>query len=475
MARRMWINAPFFAVFLSVSLIGCEGDQAEPPPLMRPFEGVHLRLLIVNDAPLAEAVEEIRGEWQARTGGKLTVEPLPDADWQAAAERMADCDAALFPAPWLGTLVEQDLLQPLAAEQLQAEQLAWQDVFYLLRSQEAAWGEDVYGLPLGSPFPLVACHQPQLEALGCEVPRTWAEFDQLHALAVAHKQTDGEPHLTCGTVQPLGPGSAAFTFLARAAAYACHPDNYSTLFDIETMQPLIDGPPFVRALEELSRNVASGPAEQLEWNSAEAFAYLHRGKCAAALIWQPRVDASHAETAAAVRWAELPGSQAKYNVSRDEWETRDAADSGRVTLLGLGGRIGAVTQASQHPEAAFQLLVSLIGNEWGTRLRPASQHTGLARSADREFAAAWQVPQPQAFADLAATTLNREQALYAIRIPGRKRYLAALDDAVRRAVRGELSAQAALDAVADQWRQITAELGEKQQRMAYLRSLGIAR
>ena len=48
-----------------------------------------------------------------------------------------------------------------------------------------------------------------------------------------------------------GPGWAGIVLLARAAPYATHPSNYSKLFSIETMEPLVDGPPFVRALEEL--------------------------------------------------------------------------------------------------------------------------------------------------------------------------------------------------------------------------------
>ena len=54
-----------------------------------------------------------------------------------------------------------------------------------------------------------------------------------------------------GVLEPLGPGWAGVVLLARAASYAKHPDNYSTLFDINTMEPLIAGEPFVRALEEL--------------------------------------------------------------------------------------------------------------------------------------------------------------------------------------------------------------------------------
>ncbi len=66
-----------------------------------------------------------------------------------------------------------------------------------------------------------------------------------------------------GTVEPLGPGWAGLVLLARAAPYAKSQSNYSALFDMRTMEPLISGPPLVRALEELAAAAKLGPAEQL--------------------------------------------------------------------------------------------------------------------------------------------------------------------------------------------------------------------
>ena len=60
-------------------------------------------------------------------------------------------------------------------------------------------------------------------------------------------------------VGAAGAGLGWHVLLARAACYAAHRDNYSTLFNIATMQPLIDGPPFVQALEELV--AVAGPSD----------------------------------------------------------------------------------------------------------------------------------------------------------------------------------------------------------------------
>ena len=74
---------------------------------------------------------------------------------------------------------------------------------------------------------------------------------------------------------------------------------------------------------------------------------------------------------------------------------------------------------------------------------------------------------------LTEKTLQRTDYLFALRLPGRGEYLAALDDAVRAAVRGEMKPVAALQKAAARWDQITRRLGLDGQRAAYRQGLGI--
>jgi hypothetical protein len=69
---------------------------------------------------------------------------------------------------------------------------------------------------------------------------------------------------------------------------------------------------------------------------------------------------------------------------------------------------------------------------------------------------------------------SRLTYLFAPRIPGRSRYLAALDSAVRAAVAGEKPPADALNEAATEWRRINDELGLDAQRKAYRESLGLA-
>jgi hypothetical protein len=76
-----------------------------------------------------------------------------------------------------------------------------------------------------------------------------------------------------------------------------------------------------------------------------------------------------------------------------------------------------------------------------------------------------------AYATAAAESLAAKEVVYALRIPGRAEYLAALDAAVRSAVKQQATPQAALRQTADAWRAITTRLGVDAQRRASERSM----
>ena len=173
----------------------------------------------------------------------------------------------------------------------------------------------------------------------------------------------------------------------------------------------------------------------------------------------------------------LPGTREAYNQWNASWESLRDEESGRVTLVAMEGRLAAVTVASKHPEAAFDLLVMLAGPEWSNRVSSASPGTMPFRRGQLGKPSLWIATENR---ELAATeaqqiaaALEQPHGQACLRLPGRGRYLAALDDAVRRVLRGEAEPQAALQQVAETWDDITAELGTESQRAAYQQSVGL--
>jgi len=463
---------------LLVLLAGCPRTEpvADQTPGADPISGLTLRLLVVGDPDLAATAGQLPGEWNAQTGSELQVRSMTEEEL-VAAERL-ETDAVICPSYQLGLLAERKLISPMPVKLRQDNADRWSDTFDLVRLSEVSWGSETYAVPFGSPVFCCYYRADLLEQIGRKAPKTWSEYQKLAALLADRKNlgrhAPAEDAPWYGTIEPLGAGWAGRVLLARAAAYAKHRDNYSALFDINTMEPLVDGQPLVRALEELVAAAKLGPTEQLQYDPQAARAAFWQGRCGLALSWPTATAKQPQDSGESVTCglAELPGSHDVYNVGQKTWETRPQSDDPHVPLLAIAGRIGVVAAESAHPEAAFALVFWLSAGQ----LSRSSPATTLFRHAQARSPRSWVEPQlPAAVAGRYAAalerTFSRQQWLFALRIPGNAEYLAALDDAVGRAVRGEQSPREAMRQAAQQWREITERLGREPQRRAYLRSL----
>jgi ABC-type glycerol-3-phosphate transport system substrate-binding protein len=448
-----------------------------------------LSLLVIDDAPLAEAIGRLRGEWQAATGGSFEVQQRTSAE-VVAADRL-EADAVLYPAEHLGLLAERDWLLPLDPAALKDADLSWPDVFELLRSRQAKWGSKTVAIPFGTPSLVCLYRMDLLEKLNRQPPATWTEYQELAEFFVDRaKLGDAAPSADqpwSGTLEPLAADWTGVTLLAHAAAYAQHPNHYSALFNMDTMEPLIAGPPFVRALEELVRANRATDARPQVYGPQEVCQAFLRGESALALTW-PTTGHSVSDDKGAKqssndgkepRWGivALPGANQAFSPGKKTWEDRRDGAVAHVPLLGATGRLGSVSLKSSHSAAATHLLAWLSSPRWSVRICPVSAATAPFRSSHRKSAASWTPPEltsvAKDYAEILQHELNGQQALIVLNLPGRERYLAALNDAVQRTLEGKQTAAEALTIAAQQWREITESLGQKSQRLAYQRSLGL--
>ncbi len=195
--------------------VGCTGreenstaDQSKPhaaPDQPRP--SLTLRVLVVNDVKLVEAINRLRGEWQEQGSGELIASDVP---WEKIAdEKTIDADVLIFPSRYLGVLASRGLLRPVRSNVLESEELNATDFYPMFRQSIVRWGDQSVALPLGA-RPIVA------------------DGNSLAA--------DGMPSLQ---------------FLAMAAPNVVSENRLGVLFDAETMKPRITEQPFVDALEKL--------------------------------------------------------------------------------------------------------------------------------------------------------------------------------------------------------------------------------
>lgn len=465
-----------------LAMVGCRQSADQPEEIVKPaLAGTQLQLLVVDDPPLAEAIQRLQGEWSLQSGAQLSVR-------QATATELAadgiQADAAIVPEGALGPLVESQRVVPLPPDLLDSPVASWNGILDLVRTRVVQWGDQVCAAPLGSPQLVCYCRADLLESLDRQPPATWTEYQELAELLAEGNRPSGAAPAEgpwSAVAEPLAPGWAGLVLLSRAASYAKHRENFSTIFDIDTMEPLIASPPFVRALDELVAAAKLGPADVSELDPDAVRRRFWRGECALALTWPTAAadipDKMPEGMEAAV--VPLPGSVEVFRSQAEAWESRIAGEPLRVPLVGLSGRLGVVSSHSAHPEAAAQLLLWLASDDWSDEVARASASTTLFRRIHLQQPGKWVEPPMRSasasqYAEVVVDNCQTEQWFDAPRIPGRADYLAALDAAVARAVRGEASPAESLSQAASEWQSITDRLGRDAQKQAYARSLGLS-
>jgi hypothetical protein len=395
-----------------------------------------LRVLVVNDPPLATAINRLRGEWTEREGGTFAAESKPWVD-VAAADNI-DTDVIVFPMRYLGEMA--DRLRPIRESVSGSRLHDIEDLLPLVRQKLGVYGGRSLAFPIGVQVPLVGYYDEWLQPGSAPPPASWQEH---HALVSR-----------VGEAPPVWPARdaidnwPAIMLLARAAAYACHPRQESPLFDPVSMAPRIAGPPFVRALDEWLNETRSSISASAD-NTPKGI--LH--------------------------WAELPGTEQVFNQSTGEWEPVPNI-SRRVPFL-AGGTLIAVTGTSRNAASAFELAAWLSSSEIVSKIVPAGTVLLPCRRSNLPLADRWIADSTDRggrakVAHVVEAALTSDDCLMVPRIPGVDKYLAELANAVEIALRGELSPASALEQGTSRWNDITDGLGRDSQRRAYLNHLGQA-
>jgi multiple sugar transport system substrate-binding protein len=140
-----------------------------------------------------------------------------------------------------------------------------------------------------------------------------------------------------------------------------------------------------------------------------------------------------------------------------------------------------VSKASKHKDLAFEFAAHMTSKEL-TKQLTAQSGTAVNPSRLSHFddPASWSqsgfsTESARAYLDTITKSLSNPNVEYDITIPGAGEYYQASDEAVARAVSGELKPQQALDQAAAAWEKITDKLGRDKQIAYYKASLNVRR
>jgi multiple sugar transport system substrate-binding protein len=499
---RTWLAA--IAVGGALGVLGCGWQGGADRPPEKPYQGMKLVVAAVGDPALLASVASQRGEWEATRGAQITIR-----DGVVDPTSTEGIDVLVFPGDRLGELVDAQALAVVPESALRppprpepetgessggapgaapADPLQFSDILPVFRDQVSKYGKDRLALPFGGSALVLAYRRDAFdreevraaakkENLELKPPATWTELDAL-ARFFQGRDWDGDGQPDFGISLALGGDDperlGASTYLARAAALGQHRDQYSFLFDSDSMAPRIKTPPFVEALRGLVALKASGPPGIEKFNAEAARAAFRKGNVA--MLVDRAERAGEWAGGKGIGVAPLPGSERVFNPATQSWETATPPNRPSYLPQGGGWLIGVVRRAGERQRAAaIDFAKYLIGPETSVLIRANRARPMLpVRAAqlgqgppDSQGAAG---VDPRSWSESVSRTLNAERVVPGLRIPRADSYLADLDQARSAALDGK-SPESVLEAAAKSWTERTGDLGTSRQLWHYRRSL----
>jgi multiple sugar transport system substrate-binding protein len=497
MMRRL-ISRVWFHVIL-FGLAGCDSKPPAPADPKAAFRGVTIKVLAPDRPQLLTWLDGQRGEWSAQTGANVEVVSLAGTDptssqaglaGSALAESQApDCDIVIFPATHMANAVAAGLATKVPKEVLDSPGYEIRDIAGPVAELVIAWDHVIYALPLSVETQIVyyradlfanaeiqAKFQDQ-HGRPLAPPQTWDAFDQIVTFFDG-TDFDGDGQ----TDHSLALANAGEALICRAAAYGKPPQNFSFFFDVNSIEPLVDGPAFQAAMEHWSKIAHCIANDRRDDPTLATFAAgrtaiaIGSSRLAAELL-RSDAKAGSEKSARSIACASLPGSSRIYLHDRKKWSELPPDKMNRVAVV--DGLCAAVPDERRHSAVAFDFLAFLTNRERSlATVTPMASGFGPYRLSHLIDSAAWlsggwSAASTPSYLSAMSDSLNQPNAVTILRVDASDSFHQSLNAEASAALRGEKSPADALAAVAESWRTLCTERGKDRLRRQYRYSLGL--
>ena len=474
-----------------------EEEEEEEPVVGKPFEGVTITLFTQPPPFIALPVMMFTPEWEEATGGRLNLVSAPWADlyarmYSSFALGTASYDIIIFPAAWLADFADAGFLAPLDDLIAADPYIDWEDILPVYGERIATWNDTTYAVPLDGDSHLFYYRkdalgdpesQTQFETqFGYELPvppGTWDEHRDIAEFFTGWDWTgDGAPDF--GAIEAMRRlGQADWTFFSRAAAYVSIPGQHGLFFNTSTMEPLINSPGHVRALEDWIRIIPFGAPGMVMMDSGEVRTTYVTTDIAMAIDWGDIGIMADTYEATIVQglvdYSIMPGVTEVWDYKQVKWVGFPGVN--HAPYLAFGGWLAAVDVKSPNVEAAYDF-ISFLSRPENSYISVTTPGSGFNpyRTSHFETLTGWYESgfvDPGAYLNAIEATIEHPNVQVDLRIPGAARYFDAIDAQISLALAGDKTPQEALDDAARQWELITEELGREVQLRVFRASLGL--
>lgn len=454
----------------AVVLSGCGSTEPEEPTAPAVTS---ISVSVPSQEGFGEAWDGILNEWTARTGVAHT---LTESEEPATQSELA-ADLNLIPATACVELAAKGLLRPIPTIALSEDQLDWKGLFQGLREQGCTLGGTPSVIPLSLPTLVVYYRADLLAKSGRQPPQTWDDY-----LKLAKEMGDWAAGLKF--CEPARGRWGATLYLARAAAFAKHPDHTAFLFDLETGDPLIDSPGFQKAWDLHRELFSLLPAEGKEMTPLDCRREIIEGRAALAIALEPP-GLSRNSTAGAsassgsqrgegvqLGFVQLPGVKESFNPTLKRWEAPREGTVHQVTLTGFDGLAAVVSEklSEEGSLLAWNLLQTVTLDDGGVipeGIASPVREADLTRPEAFTSAPLEPIERGEYLAVVGRGLRNRQLVLE-MPVIGRNEFLNSLADLAKQGVSGEgIPGENFTKGVAERWRAIGEKLGKSQVRDSY--------
>lgn len=306
------------------------------------------------------------------------------------------------------------------------------------------------------------------------VPETWEEYNEV-ARVFSGWDWDGDGQPNFGTAEVTKRDDLMFSaFISRVAAYAKNPNvSGGFFFDLETMEPLVNTPGWVRGLERFVEAQEAMPPGGTNFGLGDEIFSFGGGQTLLSYSWDDAFIQAQQEDSPIrnqVMAAPLPGATEVWNRDTGAWETFEEPNRPGYVTWGWSSGVAA---SSQNQDMAFDFLC-FFSNEANTLSDLQVGRFGVNPYRESHFDAAfyegelgWTPEVAQAYVDTLRGIDESPNRVFDLRVPGVGEFMSSLAAGVARAQAGEATAQEALDGVAEEWAAIVERIGADTIRGAY--------
>lgn len=452
-----------------------------------------ITILVPNfDKAIAGPIKEELNTFEKRTGAKVRIVSTSWDDMipkikESLSDDKINYDVFVIFSSWAGAILANGHALEISDE-IQ-KKIDSDDILPIYMNNVLSWNKKYYFFPYdGDNINLYYRKDifenedykkrfKQVYSYELDVPKTWAQYSDI-AKFFNGWDWNNDGKIDYGIAEPRLKGyGTMLQFFARAAAYAKYPSDKTFYFDIN-MNPKINNPGFVKALEEYIKIMQFAPPSIINFSPIEVRQSFIAGDVVMAIDWADLGAMAQNSKESMVRnkvgYVKLPGTNSVYNSKQNKWDevyNNPSSINGNWVIV--------VNKDSKNKELALDFASFMTSKEitgkyitkgW-SGINPSRyshlQTEDLTKWEENDFSK----ESAKEYLKTISESLANENVVLDMRIPGADLYYDSFDKNLNRAIQKELTPKEALDLTAKQWNEITIKLGLEKQIKFYRESI----